>query len=48
MPSIYHTNTASVSVNYEGSHDVQYLPENEDYITYFLQNNPHMKKKLFQ
>jgi len=36
MLSIYHTDTASVSVNYEGSHDVQYLPEIEDYITYFL------------
>lgn len=36
MLSIYQTNTASVSVNYEGSHDVQYLPETEDYITYFL------------
>jgi hypothetical protein len=36
MLSTYHTNTASVSANYEGSHDVQYLPETENYVTYFL------------
>jgi hypothetical protein len=36
MLYIYYTNTASVSVYYEGSHDVQYVPETEDYITYFL------------
>jgi hypothetical protein len=46
MPSIYHTNTASVSVNYEGSHDVQYLPETEDYITYFLRKQSTYEEKI--